>query len=136
MVGLSIVLEPQNGTDRNVNRPQVINKATMAKPSSPSAAPSLPPFTGAGFLDRCFLCRQKLLPGKDIYMYKGDRGFCSVECRCKQMFMDDHEEETGGAFSSTKDNCSMAAMKAPRPTSPTSRTRKGAARNRANGFAY
>ncbi|XP_050870301.1 FCS-Like Zinc finger 15 isoform X2 [Lathyrus oleraceus] len=43
------------------------------------------------FLELCFLCRKRLLPGKDIYMYKGDRAFCSVECRCKQIFMDEEE---------------------------------------------
>ncbi|ESQ34882.1 hypothetical protein EUTSA_v10008681mg [Eutrema salsugineum] len=32
------------------------------------------------FLSLCCLCKKKL-QGKDIYMYKGDKGFCSVECR-------------------------------------------------------
>lgn len=89
MVGLSVVLEGQNGgtstTIAGVSKkiPQVINKATMVinsstKPFSPSAlpyylktftnSPYLPP--NPSFLDKCFLCDQKLLLGKDIYMYK------------------------------------------------------------------
>ncbi|GMN62384.1 hypothetical protein TIFTF001_031469 [Ficus carica] len=67
-------------------------------------------FLAPTFLDQCFLCHQKLLPGKDIYMYKGDRAFCSVECRCRQIFMDEEE-------SILKDNCSLAAIK---PTSSSS----------------
>ncbi|CBI22980.3 hypothetical protein AAG906_027818 [Vitis piasezkii] len=143
MVGLSIVLEAQKGINKKT--PQVINKITMMTkptpfPSPParwnSHSPLLPAATT--FLDECFLCKQKLLPGKDIYMYKGDRAFCSVECRCRQIFMD--EEETV-----RRDNCSLAAMKptsassCPSSSSPSSSTssrlRKGT-RTRAGGFAY
>ncbi|XP_021806186.1 uncharacterized protein LOC110750206 [Prunus avium] len=155
MVGLSIVLEGQKrsgGVGKNI--PQVINKTTMVvinKPSSSSSclpSPSNPskshknllfspqtPFLAPTFLDQCFLCRQKLLPGKDIYMYKGDRGFCSVECRYRQIFMDEEESLR------QEKQCSMAAMK---PTSASSSSssssaasnqRKGT-RNRGSGFAY
>uniref|UniRef100_A0A2K1YM47 FLZ-type domain-containing protein n=1 Tax=Populus trichocarpa TaxID=3694 RepID=A0A2K1YM47_POPTR len=97
MVGLSIVLE----TPKSGSALQVINKVTMMinnKPTSPpgfSSSRNHSPrfsFPVPTFLDQCFFCGQKLLPGKDIYMYKGDRGFCSVECRCRQIFLD--EEET------------------------------------------
>uniref|UniRef100_F6HJF8 FLZ-type domain-containing protein n=2 Tax=Vitis vinifera TaxID=29760 RepID=F6HJF8_VITVI len=80
MVGLSIVLETQKGINKKT---QVINKITMMTkpthfPSPParwnSHSPLLPAATT--FLDECFLCKQKLLLGKDIYMYKGDRAFC------------------------------------------------------------
>ncbi|KAH7843957.1 hypothetical protein Vadar_022866 [Vaccinium darrowii] len=144
MVGLSIVLESHNNNKKY--HPQVINKATnvIIKPSpATSTRPSTTTFPAAGFLDRCFLCYQTLLPGRDIYMYKGDRPFCSVECRCRQIFMD--EEETSISLYK-KDNCSFAAMKSPKHPSPSpspyssasaaaSRNRKGT-RNRANGFVY
>ncbi|KAF8104226.1 hypothetical protein N665_0176s0037 [Sinapis alba] len=39
------------------------------------------------FLSLCCLCKKKLL-GKDIYMYKGDRGFCSKECRSVRIMED------------------------------------------------
>ncbi|KAI5581084.1 hypothetical protein BDE02_08G197500 [Populus trichocarpa] len=157
MVGLSIVLEAQKSGSVNSKTPQVINKATMMmmmisnKPSSgppsfSSATAPLPSYRNCSFpvpafLQQCFLCGQKLLPGKDIYMYKGDRAFCSVECRCRQIFMD--EEET-----IRKENCSFSAMKptgsaaassssATKSTSttPAYRHRK-TTRNRAGGFAY
>ncbi|KAK9099625.1 hypothetical protein Syun_026670 [Stephania yunnanensis] len=34
----------------------------------------------------------KLKPQMDIYMYRGDKGFCSVECRCRQIHLDEIEE--------------------------------------------
>ncbi|KAJ7980292.1 Protein of unknown function (DUF581) [Quillaja saponaria] len=143
MVGLSIVLETQKvGVSKKT--PQVINKTTMiiTKPSTSSSSPSISSLfcistqhsfsLAPTFLDQCFLCGQKLLPGKDIYMYKGDRAFCSVECRCKQIFMDEEE-------SISKENCSLAAMKptlsSSSPSSATRHNRKGS-RNRADGFAY
>ncbi|CAK9168288.1 unnamed protein product [Ilex paraguariensis] len=117
----------------------------MIKPSSPSAPPSPSTscrnnFPATSFLDHCFLCKQKLLPGKDIYMYKGDKAFCSVECRCRQMFMD--EEETFKT-KNKRENCSLAAMKppptsssssSPSPSPSPSRSRRGA-RKGGNGFA-
>ncbi|XP_059632749.1 FCS-Like Zinc finger 15 [Cornus florida] len=150
MVGLSIVLEGQKADINKRNHPQVINKITcITKPSlhphphphlpaSPlwnSSSTTLPPTTSS-FLDQCFLCKHKLLPGKDIYMYKGDRAFCSVECRCKQMFMDEEETFKRG------NNCSFSAMKLPYKTSSSSssssspRSNRIGTRNRANGFAY
>jgi len=72
---------------------------------------------------------------------RGDRAFCSVECRCRQIFMD--EEET-----IRKENCSFSAMKPTASaaassssstkstsTTPAYRHRK-TTRNRAGGFAY
>ncbi|CAN6548242.1 hypothetical protein ACFX13_022220 [Malus domestica] len=153
MVGLSIVLEEgQKGSGVSKKIPQVINKATMVvinkpfssssssssllpSPSSPSqithksfnfsSHSSSPSFGQPSFLDQCFLCKQKLLPGKDIYMYKGDRGFCSVDCRYRQIFMD--EEEI--VRKEKQKYCS------PSSSSASSDQRKGA-RNREGGFAY
>ncbi|GLT32516.1 hypothetical protein SLA2020_071790 [Shorea laevis] len=142
MVGLSVVLENQkNGSIISTRKPtQIINKTTMLDSPSVCRNSSVKNFpVPVAFLDYCFLCRQKLLPGKDIYMYKGDRAFCSVECRCRQIFMDEEE-------SIKKENCSLAAIKPPQTTvesaSPStssssssgSRNRR-AERNRGVGFA-
>ncbi|KAG8069939.1 hypothetical protein GUJ93_ZPchr0006g41444 [Zizania palustris] len=48
----------------------------------------------ADFLSRCCLC-DKRLDGLDIYMYRGEKAFCSSECRCHQMLMDDHADNCG-----------------------------------------
>lgn len=80
MVGLSIVLETSNNTLRDgVTSPkphQVVNKSAVMVTAIASAASDLSRgrrgtnCPDSGFLERCFLCRRKLLPAKDIYMYK------------------------------------------------------------------
>ncbi|KAK8535355.1 hypothetical protein V6N13_081494 [Hibiscus sabdariffa] len=44
------------------------------------------------FLSSCHLCKKKL-HGKDIYMYRGEKGFCSSECRATQMMIDERKEQ-------------------------------------------
>lgn len=59
------------------------------------------PFSRGYFGNKCKLLA---LSGILIFLYfccRGDRAFCSVECRCKQICMD---EESG-----RRDNCSLAA---------------------------
>ncbi|XP_073308245.1 FCS-Like Zinc finger 13-like [Primulina huaijiensis] len=43
------------------------------------------------FLSSCNLCK-KQLHGKDIYMYRGDKAFCSSECRYSQIVIDERKE--------------------------------------------
>ncbi|XP_010472001.1 PREDICTED: protein MARD1-like [Camelina sativa] len=51
-------------------------------------------FTDAGhFLRSCSLCERLLVPGRDIYMYRGDKAFCSSECRQEQMAQDERKEK-------------------------------------------
>lgn len=44
------------------------------------------------FLKSCHLCKKPLCPDKDVYMYRGDQGFCSTECRSKQIMVDESKE--------------------------------------------
>ncbi|KAL2556795.1 hypothetical protein Fot_01534 [Forsythia ovata] len=37
------------------------------------------------FLSFCYTCKDSLEQGKDIYMYRGEKAFCSHECRCQEM---------------------------------------------------
>ncbi|GAY40650.1 hypothetical protein CUMW_053590 [Citrus unshiu] len=39
------------------------------------------------FLERCYVCKKKMLE-KDVFMYGPMRGFCSPECRSKQILID------------------------------------------------
>ncbi|XP_058085422.1 FCS-Like Zinc finger 7-like [Magnolia sinica] len=54
----------------------------------------------APFLRACGLCKRRLAPGRDIYMYRGDTAFCSLECRQQQMNQDERREK-----------CSLASIK-------------------------
>ncbi|KAL2332783.1 hypothetical protein Fmac_013996 [Flemingia macrophylla] len=49
--------------------------------------------TSSHFLRTCDLCKCRLAPGRDIYMYRGDTAFCSLECREKQMKQDQRKEK-------------------------------------------
>jgi len=60
--------------------------------SVPRSNANVPVFPVANFLSACYLCKRQLSHGKDIYMYRGDKAFCSVECRYQQILMDEHME--------------------------------------------
>ncbi|XP_073290424.1 uncharacterized protein [Primulina huaijiensis] len=49
-------------------------------------------FWTSDFLTSCFLCK-KFLHGLDIFMYRGEKAFCSAECRCKQISIDEQKEK-------------------------------------------
>jgi hypothetical protein len=82
MLGLSVVLEAQkSGTiNKNKETPKVINKIMMLNSiNKQSPIVSLNSCSQhethfheqqTTFLEICFLCKKKLLPGTDIYMYK------------------------------------------------------------------
>ncbi|XP_076955863.1 FCS-Like Zinc finger 14-like [Bidens hawaiensis] len=62
-------------------------------------SPSPPVVVGGGmvfedvdFLNSCYLCKKKL-HGLDIFIYKGEKAFCSEECRYKQISVDEHKEK-------------------------------------------
>ncbi|KAF6138153.1 hypothetical protein GIB67_033567 [Kingdonia uniflora] len=40
------------------------------------------------FLSLCYNCKKNLEQGKDIYMYRGEKAFCSDECRNKEILFD------------------------------------------------
>ncbi|KAI3686017.1 hypothetical protein L1987_79686 [Smallanthus sonchifolius] len=45
------------------------------------------------FLTVCRLCNRRLIPGRDIFMYRGDSAFCSSECRQEQMIQDEKDKQ-------------------------------------------
>ncbi|OWM90252.1 FCS-Like Zinc finger 6-like [Punica granatum] len=64
------------------------------------------------FLRSCRLCMRRLVPGRDIYMYRGDGAFCSEECRQQQM-NDDERKEKCSLASKKKDDSSFAVKPKP-----------------------
>ncbi|KAF3796077.1 hypothetical protein EJ110_NYTH03974 [Nymphaea thermarum] len=56
--------------------------SVWADGSLENARPEDPQWKGlGGFLERCFLCKRRLQPSHDIYMYRDFRAFCSIDCR-------------------------------------------------------
>ncbi|KAI4379583.1 hypothetical protein MLD38_005861 [Melastoma candidum] len=61
-----------------------------------------------GFLSSCQLCGKKL-HGRDIYMYRGEKGFCSAECRSAQIIMDEHGEQCRSEAADSRSYSSASA---------------------------
>ncbi|KAK6944714.1 Zf-FLZ domain [Dillenia turbinata] len=76
--------ERRHGSSSN-NRSSVFNISPMKSRDEVSGFPA------SDFLSSCHLCRKRL-QGKDIYMYRGEKGFCSTECRYRQIVMDERKE--------------------------------------------
>lgn len=59
-------------------------------------------FPVAHFLSSCHLCR-KNLQGRNIFMYRGEKGFCSTECRYRQIVIDERKEQCNSSTSRPAD---------------------------------
>ncbi|XP_020582494.1 uncharacterized protein LOC110026060 [Phalaenopsis equestris] len=51
-----------------------------------------PSFHSNDFLSFCCHCNKKLEVGKDIYMYRGEKAFCSYSCREQEILFDEELE--------------------------------------------
>ncbi|KAL0414515.1 UNVERIFIED_CONTAM: FCS-Like Zinc finger 8 [Sesamum radiatum] len=59
-------------------------------------------YPSESFLSFCYCCKKNLGQGKDIYMYRGEKAFCSSECRYKEMMLE--EEAVEGPETSDSDD--------------------------------
>ncbi|CAK8532066.1 unnamed protein product [Lathyrus sativus] len=81
--------------NNNTSNKNHINKNVGVFRRSPPTQTFLeaePSFLTLDFLHSCHLCKMNL-DGKDIFMYRGEKGFCSTECRSKQIMMDERKEK-------------------------------------------
>ncbi|KAI0507668.1 hypothetical protein KFK09_013795 [Dendrobium nobile] len=82
LVGLQILIsEPDQEANNNV----VIK-------SSKKKICKKPEMISVDFLKSCFMCSKELSLQKEVYMYRGDQGFCSLECRSKQILQDERRD--------------------------------------------
>ncbi|KAG8367129.1 hypothetical protein BUALT_Bualt16G0040400 [Buddleja alternifolia] len=79
----------QNGGVKSSSRASVFH-ISPARFADVAGAPA------ADFLSSCHLCHKKL-QGEDIYMYRGEKAFCSTECRYRQIVMDERKEKCSSA---------------------------------------
>ncbi|KAE9603734.1 putative Zf-FLZ domain-containing protein [Lupinus albus] len=58
--------------------------------------PRTPPiqYPSSDFLSFCHHCNKKLLEGKDIYIYRGEKSFCSLTCRAMEIMIDEELEKS------------------------------------------
>ncbi|XP_027065923.1 uncharacterized protein [Coffea arabica] len=96
-------LRNRNSTDAIISNAENISNASIghwvssevvSASSAVSHAGEVPvaAFPYAEFLNSCFLCK-KQLHGLDIFMYRGEKAFCSAECRYQQISIDEHKEK-------------------------------------------
>ncbi|WCJ42831.1 hypothetical protein M5689_023615 [Euphorbia peplus] len=71
-------------------------------PVKPSGGDVAALYPTSEFLSSCHLCRKKL-HGKDIYMYRGEKAFCSNECRSRQIMNDERKEQCRSEVSRSGD---------------------------------
>ncbi|XP_050372705.1 FCS-Like Zinc finger 8-like [Argentina anserina] len=64
---------------------------------SPSRQENSSSYPSESFLGFCYRCKKNLGQGKDIYMYRGEKAFCSSECRYQEMVLEEEEEEEEGS---------------------------------------
>ncbi|CAN6204288.1 unnamed protein product [Urochloa humidicola] len=65
----------------------------------------------AAFLRSCGLCRRRLGPGRDTFMYKGEAAFCSLECRERHITEEEWKDKC--AVKSVNNKVDAAAGAAP-----------------------
>ncbi|XP_022150297.1 protein MARD1-like [Momordica charantia] len=46
------------------------------------------------FLSFCYTCKNHLQQTNDIYIYRGEKAFCSNECRYQEMLLDEEEDSS------------------------------------------
>ncbi|GMI73013.1 hypothetical protein HRI_000970600 [Hibiscus trionum] len=94
VVGLRILTQIPQGKKSVVVKP--VLKITFPVASSKHRSNSnvrLPPaYQDSCFLKSCYLCNKNLCLDKAIFMYRGDQGFCSIECRGRQIVLDEMKE--------------------------------------------
>lgn len=57
-------------------------------------------FPSSNFLRFCYSCKKEL-DGEDIYMYRGEKAFCSLDCRSEAILIDEEMEKVNNDSEST-----------------------------------
>ncbi|CAL5355383.1 unnamed protein product [Camellia sinensis] len=78
-------------TDLSKNEEQKIRLPLAAISVNCSEVPPLYP--SIDFLSFCYSCKKKL-EGEDIYMYRGEKAFCSWGCRSQEILIEEAMEKT------------------------------------------
>ncbi|KAI3996377.1 hypothetical protein MKX01_026845 [Papaver californicum] len=95
-------VEPINGDDGNNNNYLTVDQRVLSTISPRNYTNLRSPLSNSSsqtshFLRACGLCNRRLAPGRDIYMYRGDTAFCSLECRHQQIIEDEKKEKLSSA---------------------------------------
>ncbi|XAR49835.1 hypothetical protein NMG60_11003990 [Bertholletia excelsa] len=89
-VGLRILIQLSQGKSNFVVKPSLKLKKPIFWTNRTVDLPSY--YDSSSFLKYCYLCNKYLSPDKDVFMYRGDQGFCSAECRSRQIYLNEMKE--------------------------------------------
>lgn len=92
VVGLRILTQISQGKSNVVVKPALKISFPTSRKHHHGPASRSPADDQSCFLKSCHLCRKNLSLDKEVYMYRGDQGFCSIECRERQMILDELRE--------------------------------------------
>ncbi|KAB2613140.1 hypothetical protein D8674_035456 [Pyrus ussuriensis x Pyrus communis] len=125
-VGLGILVQISQR-----NKSNIIEKSALRLSQSTTCS-SLEKFSC--FLKTCHLCNKGLSLDEEVYMYRGDLGFCSIECRNRQIVIDDRRELEASTKQMLKSyRRDLYRCNTPK-SSNTNTSRRGAASHNTNVF--
>ncbi|XP_058185085.1 FCS-Like Zinc finger 5-like [Rhododendron vialii] len=105
MTGINVDLADEEPSDSVMN--ELVETASPSrrdrKRSSGGEGDNSMVVETAPFLRTCGLCNSSLRPSRDIFMYRGDTAFCSLECREQQIKHDERNEKCSVAANPMKD---------------------------------
>lgn len=100
VVGLTILIPKPNSRSADESNNNIVfrplirqNKCCISSMAVTKVVGSSAAVEYSCFLKTCHLCNKKFRPDEDIYMYRGDQGFCSIRCRNHQIIMDANKEK-------------------------------------------
>ncbi|XP_022140733.1 uncharacterized protein LOC111011322 [Momordica charantia] len=78
----------------NLNKNEV-NEIEIGSPLSVRSSLDIPfSHQPSDFLSFCYFCNKKLENGKDIYIYRGEKAFCSSDCRYREIMIEEELEKS------------------------------------------
>ncbi|XP_028756125.1 FCS-Like Zinc finger 10 [Neltuma alba] len=57
------------------------------------------PYPSDNVLSFCYSCKKKLEEGKDVYIYRGEKAFCSFDCRSEEILAEEKSENNSAESS-------------------------------------
>uniref|UniRef100_A0A6M2EKF4 FLZ-type domain-containing protein n=1 Tax=Populus davidiana TaxID=266767 RepID=A0A6M2EKF4_9ROSI len=109
--GDEVCIDPGNEFD-DVSGLVYAASPPVRMPMDAAVAAARSEFWSKDFLSSCYLCK-KLLEGLDIFMYRGEKAFCSPECRDNHIRNEDFKEKCGSKARKKQECCSVSLSSSP-----------------------